>query len=229
VIPKIKEESGEVKSKISLANAQRQEAPYERIKQAILTGELLPGAHLVESALAQTFNVSRTPIREALTRLEQDGIIQRGERGLVVRESSQEEILDLYDTRIVLESHAAAIAAERRTSHDLLAMRRAQERVRATGPEDALGMAQANREFHRKIWKASHNESLIDLLERLNLHLGRYPATTLVFPDRPQTACVEHDLLIEAIEARDAERASSVASRHFKAALDIRLQLWEAE
>jgi DNA-binding GntR family transcriptional regulator len=205
----------------------RRVSPYERLKQAIMSGELLPGEQLVELALAEWCNVSRTPIREALTRLEQDGLVQRGERGLVVRESSPEEILDIYDTRIVLEGRAAAVAAERRTSHDLLAMRRAEERSHRVSTEDPNAMAETNREFHRTVWRASHNESLIDLLERLNLHLGRYPATTLAFPGRHKTSHAEHKKLIDAIEARDAELASSIASRHFTAARDIRLRLWE--
>src|ERR1700754_1808293 len=85
----------------------RQPTPYERLKQAILDGELVPGQQLVEISLAQWCQVSRTPIREALSRLEQDGLALRTDRGLVVRERSPEEILDIYDTRIVLEAMAA--------------------------------------------------------------------------------------------------------------------------
>jgi DNA-binding GntR family transcriptional regulator len=211
------------------APTNRRIAPYDRLKQAIMQGELVPGEQLVELALAEWCQVSRTPIREALTRLEQDGLVRRSDRGLIVRESSPEEILDLYDTRIVLESRAAAVAAERRTSIDLLAMRRADERVHRVDAGDANAMAERNRELHRTIWHASHNESLIDLLERLNLHLGRYPATTLAFPGRQATSHDEHRELINAIEARDAETASVLATRHFSAARDIRLRLWESE
>jgi DNA-binding GntR family transcriptional regulator len=207
----------------------RRVTPYERLTQAIMSGELEPGEQLVESALAEWCEVSRTPIREALTRLEQDGLVQRGEHGLVVRESSPEEILDIYETRIVLESRAAGVAAERRTSLDLMAMRRAVERAHRVGTDDPYAMAETNREFHRTVWRASHNESLIDLLERLNLHLGRYPATTLAYPGRHDASHNEHGELVAAIEARDSELAAAVASRHFTEARDIRLRLWEAE
>ena len=91
---------------------------YERLKNAIITGELGPGTHLVESSLARLCQVSRTPVREALTRLEQDGLVHQGARGLVVRERSPEEILDIYETRIVLEATAARLAAERHTALD---------------------------------------------------------------------------------------------------------------
>ena len=204
-------------------------SPYDRLKQAIVEGELVPGEPLVEMALAEWCQVSRTPIREALTRLEQDGLVQRSDRGLIVKESSPEEILDLYDTRIVLEGRAAYVAAERRTSMDLLAMRKAEDRFQKADGETASHVADQNREFHRTIWYASHNESLIDLLERLNLHLGRYPATTLAFPGRLESATRQHGELIGAIEARDAEAASAIAAEHFTAARDIRLKLWEAE
>jgi DNA-binding GntR family transcriptional regulator len=207
----------------------RRGAPYDRLKQAIMAGELLPGEPLVELSLAAWCQVSRTPIREALTRLEQDGLVHRTDRGLIVRESSPEEILDLYDTRIVLESRAAAVAAERRTSIDLISMRRADDRFRRVTADDPQAMAERNREMHRTIWRASHNESLIDLLERLNMHLGRYPATTLAYPGRRETAHDEHKNLIDAIESRDADVAAILATRHFTAARDIRLKLWEAE
>lgn len=200
-------------------------SPYDRIKQAILWGDLLPDEQLVESALAEWCEVSRTPIREALKRLEQDGLVCRGEQGLVVRASSPEEILDLYDTRIVLENHAASVAAERRNSHDLLMMRRTTKNIKRIDSTDQRALAESNRNFHRTIWRASHNASLIDLLERLNMHLGRYPATTLAYPGRIATADREHLELIEAIEARDHNRAAAIATQHFTAAREIRLRI----
>lgn len=214
-----------VRSSLDLS---RRVSPYERIKQSILAGELHPGEPLVEATLAQWCAVSRTPIREALMRLEQDGLIRRGNRGFVVRESSPEEILDLYEMRIVLESTAARVAAERRTVQDILLLRSSHGRV-ARYLDDPTAMAKSNQSFHRSIWRASHNDSLVDLLERLNLHLGRYPATTLAFPGRPGSAYKEHEHLIEAIEARDGDAAAEAARQHFTAARDIRLRLWSME
>jgi DNA-binding GntR family transcriptional regulator len=205
----------------------RRVSPYDRLKQAIMSGELAPGEPLVEIPLAEWCQVSRTPIREALTRLEQDGLAQRTDRGLVVRESSPGEIIDLYEARIVLESKAAAVAAERHTAVDLSAMRRADERYRTVDTADVNTLAERNREFHRAIWVASHNRSLIDLLERLDMHLGRYPITTLKFPGRHDTAVHEHHELIAAISDRDANRAAKIAEQHFTTAREIRLKLWE--
>lgn len=205
----------------------RRQSPYERIKAAILSGELQPGQPLVEIALAEWCGVSRTPIREALRRRQQDGLILRTDRGMAVRERSPEEILDIYDTRLVLEAMAGRVAADRRTAYDLRAMRLWVERGDTVSPDDRSGMVEANLAFHGAIWRASHNESLIDLLERLNLHLSRYPGTTLASPGRWTEARGEHLALVDAIEARDADGAHEIALKHFEQARDIRLRLFD--
>ena len=206
--------------------SERKESPYDKLTQAIMTGELAPGQPLVETALAEWCEVSRTPIREALTRLEQDGLVVRGERGLMVRERSPEEILDLYETRIVLEAMASRVAATRRSYLDLITMRRIADRLQAMDTGDELAMAAGNREFHQSVWRASHNDALSDLLHRLDMHVSRYPSTTLSQPGRWAEANEEHQAIIEAIDAQDAELAHEVTARHFAKARELRLALW---
>lgn len=208
------------------ATVQRQRGAYERIKQAILTGELKPGQQLVETALAEWCEVSRTPVREALTRLEQDGIVVRSDRGMVVRENSPEEVLDLYETRIALEATAARMAAERRTFHDLLQMHQFAQSMIDETPTESAEMVAMNDRFHRSLWRATHNRSMIDLLDRLSLHLGRYPATTLAFPGRWERAAQQHLAIVEAVEARDGDKAATLATEHFTESRDIRLKLF---
>lgn len=201
-------------------------APYEMLKQAILRGELEPGQQLVETALAEWCQVSRTPIREALTRLMQDGLAERSDRGLIVKRRSPEEILDIYETRIVLEATVGRVAAERRTEHDVRGLRRLVERAREVSADDDRKV-DVNRQFHKAMWHASHNDSLLDLLERLNLHLARYPATTLSYPGRWEEAKQEHSAIVDAVEARDEVKAYQLALAHFTRARDIRLQLFD--
>lgn len=203
--------------------------PYEMLKQAILSGELKPGRPLVETSLAAWCQVSRTPIREALRRLEQDGLVQRSDRGLVVRERSPQEILDIYETRIALEAAAGRMAAERRTEHDVRLLRRLHERSNQISVDDIPAVVEANRQFHRTVWQASHNESLFDLLDRLELHLARYPETTLAAPGRWDAARHQHEALVDAIEQRDPDAAYKVAFEHFVVARDIRLSLFADE
>jgi len=202
---------------------------YELLKAAVLQGEFQPGEALREVQLAQWCGVSRTPVREALRRLEQDGLIRWEGSSLTVRRRSPEEILDIYTTRIVLEKTVAAVAAERRTDHDLRQLEWAVERGASATVDDPIALAEVNAAFNRRVWQASHNESLIDLLERLNLHLGRYPRTTLVAPGRWERSKQAHAELVAAISERDAERAAAIAERHFTQAREIRLALFAAE
>lgn len=198
---------------------------YERLKQAILDNDLQPGQQLVETALAKKFAVSRTPIREALTRLEQDGLAEPRRRGLFVRERRPQEILDIYEVRCALEAKAGQFAAQRRTDFDLQVLYQA---VASAGTVDLSkdgAMMENNREFHRALWAATHNETLQDLLERLDLHLVRYPQTTLAYPGRWAEARREHAKVVEAVAARDAETAHELMAQHFQEALDIRLKL----
>lgn len=204
--------------------------PYDMIKSAIVGGEFKPGQPLVESALATWCGVSRTPIREALRRLEQDGLISWTERGLVVRERSLEEILDIYDVRIVLEAACASTAANRRTDHDLRMLRGALAQAESVDVTDRDDMVRSNRAFHKAVLRAAHNESLADLLDRVSLHLSGYADAqpTIASPGRWEIAQREHLQIVDAIEARDEARAAELATQHFSEAREIRLAQFSA-
>jgi DNA-binding GntR family transcriptional regulator len=176
--------------------------------------------------------VSRTPIREALRRLDAEGLLERGNRGsLVVRERSPEEIIDVYDVRVLLEGEAARQASEKSGSIDHARLERLVERglelETPRGEERALEHVALNREFHRSIWRAGRNQALFSVLERLEMHLLRFPATTLSFPGRWEEARDQHAAIADAIRDRDAERAKRLAEEHFIAARNIRIRLWE--
>jgi DNA-binding GntR family transcriptional regulator len=209
------------------ATGSRPPSPYEQLKRDIATGELGPGFPLVEGTLAESFGVSRTPIREALTRLEQDGLVMRTDRGLVVRERSPEEILDIYEVRILLAGLGARLAAQRRSALDLIRLRTRLGALTQADTADIAVIVQANRAFHRSVWKASHNAPVEEIMDRLNHQISaRYPATTLVLPGRLEKTIAEHGELVAAIDAQDAILASSIATRHFQATRDARLQMW---
>lgn len=199
---------------------------YQVLREEIASGALDLGAPLIETQLAERFSVSRTPVREALMRLEQDGLVNRQGREFVVRERSQEEILDIYATRIVLEATVARVAAARRTTLDIAQMRSVAQHLREMVSPTPAEMAAANRRFHRTVWRAGHNESLTDLLSRLDMHLARYPATTLAIGGRWDEANQQHLDMVAAIEARNEDQAARLAADHFTQARDLRLQLW---
>jgi DNA-binding GntR family transcriptional regulator len=180
---------------------------------------------LSENALAAEFGKSRTPVREALHRLEIETLVERVPRGVRVRASSPEEILDIYEVRITLEGAAAKAAAERATEFDRTRLRAAQEAMRQV-EDDPRAKAAANRRFHEAVWTASHSPTLVDLLHRLNIHLIRYPSTTLTYDNRWEAVLREHDELLSAIEARDGEGARRIAEHHMFGAREVRLRMY---
>lgn len=202
---------------------------YEQLHEAIVNGELPAGTQLVELALAAQFQVSRTPIREALRRLEQDGLVERGNRGMQVRGRSPEEILEIYEVRITLEASAARAAAERHTPLDLLKIQQVHEAMVAASTDDPESLAAINRKFHEVLWSMSHNATLVDLLGRLHAHLIRYRGTTLAYQNRWEIVLKEHQELIEAIKAGDRDRAGQIAEEHMTGARNVRLQMYAAE
>ena len=202
---------------------------YEGLREAIVSGRLQSGVPLVEATVAAQYGTSRTPVREALRRLEQDGLVERGDRGLRVRTRGPEEILEIYEVRILLEAAAARGAAERATRLDLMRIKNAADAMAAADPADPDTMAAANRAFHEEIWAASHNRTLVDLLTRLNSHVTRYPATTLTSPGRWPEALSEHADLLRAVEAGDRDKAGLVAAEHMRKARDIRLRMYGEE
>ena len=205
------------------------DAAYSALKDEIVRGRLGAGTPIVEVDTASRLGVSRTPIREALRRLEQDGLVVSTGRGMVVRSHSPEEILEVYEARIVLETAVARAAALRRTDADLLRLGALLRRAQKLSASKAAVLAAANQELHRAVWIAGHNGALVDLLERLIVHIARYPATTLSRPGRWEQALEEHAALIDAIRERDAERAAQLAEQHFTAARELRIAMWEDE
>lgn len=202
---------------------------YEQLREGIVAGEYAAGESLVELSLADRYGTSRTPIREALRRLEQDGLVERGDRGMRVRTRSPEEIMEIYEARITLEATVAAAAAERRTELDLIRIRRAAAAMSEVDTSDAHAMAATNRVVHEAIWAAGHNGTIVDLLTRLNNHLTRYPSTTLSVPGRWAQALRQHEEIIEAIERRDGAAANELSRVHMTQARDIRLKIYSEE
>ncbi|MGH3356236.1 MAG: GntR family transcriptional regulator, partial [Nocardioidaceae bacterium] len=184
---------------------------------------------LVETALAERFSVSRTPVREALRLLEHDGLVERGRRGLQVRQHSREQIYELYEVRSLLEAAAARAAAERHTPVDAMRLEELLERME--GEQDPSGeqRVQLNRAFHSAMWTAAHNGVLLEVIERLYLTLVRYPNTTLVAPGRWESALAEHRDLVNAILRRDADAAERISREHLETARDIRIRLVSSE
>jgi len=200
---------------------------YEQVRHLILSNQLGPDEPLVEASLAARLGVSRTPVREALRRLQADGLIERAARGMRVAERSPEEILDIYEVRVVLEAAAARSAAMRRTDLDLSRLEAIHEEMASLDPSqiETRGVALNNR-IHECFWNASHNATLGDLMDRLVTQLSRYKPTILTYAGRWQRVLDDHRQLIDAIRDRRAEDAARIASDHMSAARDMKLRIF---
>jgi DNA-binding GntR family transcriptional regulator len=201
------------------------QAVYADLRGQILGGALPPGTPLREIALAERFGVSRTPVREALRRLQQDRLLVPGGRGMQVRAIDPHEVVQVYDMRILLEAEAAGQAALSRGEADLMRMEGLLSRDRALVDPDEATRSRTNLEFHGAVWQAAHNAVLVDLLERLSIHLVHAPRSTLSVGDRWTAALDEHARLVAAVRARDEQAAREIAGQHMSAAREIRLAL----
>lgn len=197
---------------------------YEGMQSDILTGRLDDAEPLVEGALAARYGVSRTPIREALRRLEHEGLVQRGNRGYEIRRYSPEELYDLYETRQLLEGFAARQAAGRHRPVDAGRLTEAHRRLTAVDDDGGADLRlAANRDFHTAVWQAAHNATLLEVLSRVYLSGVRH--TTLTDLDRWRQARAEHQHILDAILAGDADRAETTMKAHLATGRDVAVRM----
>jgi len=197
------------------------EQQYGRLRKEILDGSFPPGAVLLETALSERYGVSRTPIREALGRLAQDGLIVRSTRGFQVRQHTPEEILEIYEARIALETTSAALAASRRTEFDLARLTHlVAERQAATDPAQ---FGPLNNQWHQALRTASHNATITELLERLDNQLALYPYRRPM-PTGSDRSAEEHAQILAAVRDRDAETAQALMRDHLRHMRDLRIE-----
>jgi len=192
---------------------------YEQIRDAIRNGRLKPGDRVTESEIANWLKMSRTPVREAVFRLETEGLLTRQSRqGLTVAKLDYQAVIELYAMREVLEGTAAHSAALHASQPEVEALREMLEIERSIGEDDPTKAADANRRFHQIIYHAAHNRYLLKSLNALSNAMILLGHTTLAMPGRHATALEEHEALVEAIAARDAEAAQAAARNHIRAA-----------
>jgi DNA-binding GntR family transcriptional regulator len=196
---------------------------YGMILEAIDRGEYRPGDRLVESELAERFGVSRTPIREALQRLETQSMLSRDGRSLIVAALDHNQMSELYVVRAELEGLAARLAARHATPEEVKVLREMVAEDRAlTGDPNAL--ARANRRFHTQIHRASHNRYLVQQLDLVHRSMALMASTSLAVAGRGPVALDEHDRIVDAIAAGDAEAADRALREHISSAYETRLR-----
>jgi DNA-binding GntR family transcriptional regulator len=205
---------------ISKANSQAH-AAYQALKKKILTGFFAGSERLREIEVAELLEMGRTPVREALKRLEDEGLLtHESRRGLVVTTLDQQAVTELYAMREVLEAAAAAFAARHATDAEMANMASIlQEQAAGADP------VELNQQFHQAIYGAAHNRHLIRSLQALTDSTYLLGRSTLASKARAEIAGQEHADLLEAIRSRDEQRASNTAREHIRNALLERLKM----
>ncbi len=201
---------------------------YQALLAAIRNGDYAPGDRLREVEIAKRLSLSRTPIREALRRLEADGIVEHRPRiGAVVRTLSYAEIVELYEMRLVLERTAAELAAQHAVPAEIDALDALNTQIAACLSDSAQAAA-INQSFHQSLYRAGRNRFLTQATQAMNNALLLLGPTTLADEGRITVVCRQHQDIIDAIRARDEEAAGAMAEAHLETSLRHRLSVMQA-
>jgi DNA-binding GntR family transcriptional regulator len=201
-----------------------QKDAYTLILEAIDGGIYRPGDRLVESELADRFGVSRTPIREALQKLETQSMLARDGRSLVVAALDHNQLAELYVVRGELEGLAARLAAQHATEEEIhvLAAMVAEDAAVVADPD---AMARANRRFHKQIHLASHNRYLVQQLDLVHRSMALMASTSIRAEGRGRATLDEHQGIVDAIASRNGDAAYAALKSHISRAFEVRLRM----
>ena len=197
---------------------------YGLILDAIDIGVYKPGDRLVESELADRFGVSRTPIREALQRLETQSLLSRDGRSLIVASLDHSQIAELYVVRSELEGLAARLAARHATIEEKRVL---QDMVTDDYKivDDPSALSRANRRVHKQIHLASHNRFLVQQLDLVHRSMALMATTSLAADGRGEVALAEHQEIVDAIMHGHEDKADDCLRQHISIAFSTRLKL----
>jgi DNA-binding GntR family transcriptional regulator len=203
------------------------EIAYAVLREAILNNFLTPGTRLRADDLAKELGVSKTPVREALRKLQaEDFVVVGAGNALTVKILSEKQLLEIYYTREALEGMAARLAAENAGPLDLTQLRAVQHDVEAAFDEsDRGGIRNYTGEFQLAVFKAAHNDFLFDLLKSLQEKIRNQRTSTISLPGRDEEAVGFCRDLLRAIEARDPDAAERIARANRRRTLELRLKM----
>ena len=194
------------------------ELVLEALREAILNGTLQPRERLMEIQLADELGVSRTPIREALRKLELEGfIVMVPRKGAYVADFSLRDLEDIFEVRKSLEGLAAELCAERVTEEELAEMERLlKEKSAAIENNDMQKLLDVDTAFHEKLYEASRNDRLRSMISNLREQIERFRIASLQYPGRMKRSLEEHYQILDAIQRRDGETANRLAHDHIE-------------
>ncbi|MFA5880925.1 MAG: GntR family transcriptional regulator [Eubacteriales bacterium] len=203
------------------------EIVFETLREAIINATLRPGERLMEIQMAEEMGVSRTPVREAIRKLELEGfVVMVPRKGAYVAGISMKDIADVFEIRAAMEALAAGLAAERITEEELEDL----ERILVTIGEcvknnDLEKLIEVDTEFHDILFKASRNDRLVQIVSNLREQIQRFRTASLSTPGRMKYALEEHKKIVEAVSERNVELAQSLAREHIENAENSMLEV----
>lgn len=194
------------------------ELVFEALREAIVKGDLAPGERLMEVQLAEELGVSRTPVREAIRRLELEGYaVMVPRKGAYVASLSAKDVADVFEIRTALEGLAAELATERITEEELEELERRLHFVaRRVEEGDLSRLVEADTEFHDLLYRASRNQRLVQIIGNLREQIQRLRAASLATPGRMQEMLAEHKQIVEAVARRNGALARRLAEQHIE-------------
>lgn len=203
------------------------EIVYEALRDAIVNQAMKPGERLMETELAEEMGVSRTPVREAIRKLELEGyVVMIPRKGAYVSGLSIKDINEVFEIRGALEALAAGLAAQRATQDEIEEMQRNVYMEAAHWETNDLMLAiESDTKFHEQIYSASRNTRLLNMIKDLREQVQRFRTTTLAVPGRLKFALDEHRRVVEAIADRDVAAAQQAASEHIESAENALLEV----
>ena len=194
------------------------EVVCETLRDAVRRGILQPGERLMEIQLAEDLGVSRTPVREAIRKLEMEGyVIMMPRRGTYVADLSIRDINEVFEIRTSLESLASGLAAERINEDELEKLQRLLVEIGAyIKSGDMESIVRTDTEFHDLLYQASRNTRLVGIISNLREQLTRFRTTSMSFPGRLKATLEEHRKIVEAIAQGDEKAARKAAEHHME-------------
>lgn len=204
-------------------NAATGQTAYQAIFNEITSGKLTPGDRLRETELAERIGLSRTPVREAIKRLEAEGVVaHKPQVGAVIKKLNQQEIVELYEMRIMLETSASSMAAKHASEAETRTLDTLNRKM-LEAKSNSYKVAELNRQFHICIVNAARNRYLASSYNNLSTILVILGHTTLTTPLRVETVFIQHQTIIDALIKGDKSEASGAMTKHMETSLDHRL------
>lgn len=205
------------------------EVVFETLRDAIAQGVLKPGERLMEIQIADQLGVSRTPVREAIRKLELEGyVIMMPRRGTYVSSLSIKDVNELFEIRTILDSLASGLAAERITEEELEQLQRLLLEIsHGIKNKDMEKIVDADMRFHDVLYKASRNDRLVGILHNLREQLTSFRSKSMAYPGRIEATLEEHRKIVDTIAQGDVEGAKKAAEYHMESSENTLLKAME--